>query len=183
MWHKLFKSKSAKLSSSSTLSNTSTSDQPGRFCSHLDCSNTSCSHINCNENNTSTNNNNKSTSNKFTNALKRVTLKRAHSAGSNSNSKKLQKQNGIINNRTNNGDDENVSVLEQMSGFRDYHEFAMSSAINVPTRETDDRHLTSFSTFRVGSAGKFEKDVSSFITSLTKVPVLKKKFEYIIIKT
>lgn len=146
MWHKLFKSKSAKLSSSSTLSNTSTSDQPGRFCQHLDCSNTSCTHNNCNENN------NKSTSNKFTNALKRVTLKRAHSAGSNSNSKKLQKQNGTIGNNL----DENVSVLEQVPGFHDYHEFSMSSAINVPTRDADDRHLTSFSTFRVGSAGKFK---------------------------
>lgn len=157
MWHKLFKSKSAKLSSSSTLSNASTSDEPGGFSPHspFDCSNTSCTHNNCNiaSINKSTNNN-KSSSNKFTNALKRVTLKRAHSAGSNSNSKKLQKQNGI--NNRNNGDDENVTVvLEQMPAFRDYHhEFSMSSAINVPARDSDDRHLTSFSTFRVGSAGK-----------------------------
>lgn len=146
MWHKLFKSKSAK---SSTLSNASSSEQPGGFSedhSPFDCSNTSCTRdtCNCNEisiNNKSTNHKN---SNKFTNALKRVTLKRAHSASSNSNSKKLQKQNGIYKNNN-----ENVSLE------RDYHEFSMSSAINVPTRDADDRHLTSFSTFRVGSAGKF----------------------------
>lgn len=138
MWHKLFKSKSAKLSSSSTtLSNASTSEESSLM------NNCSSTNNNYTENNHKSSNNNNNKSNKFTNALKRVSLKRAHSASSNSHSKKLQKhQNEISNNN-------------EMPDFRDnYHEFSMSNAINVPVRESDERHLTSFSTFRVGSAGK-----------------------------
>uniref|UniRef100_A0A336MIL1 CSON001673 protein n=1 Tax=Culicoides sonorensis TaxID=179676 RepID=A0A336MIL1_CULSO len=143
MWHKLFKSKSAKVSTTE-FSNAASSEFQT---SNITSSEFERSTLNNLNNNTSNEMSNKRPINKFTNAFKRVTLKRAHSAGSNSNKKK---QNGKNKNYNDDDDDEDeLSVLENIPGFR---ESSISNTINIPQREFDDRYLTSFSTFRVGSA-------------------------------
>lgn len=131
MWHKLFRSKSAKLStSSSTLSNVSTTTLDENSLSTCSSSNESTATV-------------KSKNSKISNAFKRVGLKRAHSSSkSRHNVSTLeqlahheQSKDSSCNNNYN-----NAVAMQIEAGQQSYH------AVN-------DRSLTTFTTFRVGSAG------------------------------